>query len=526
MAPNVRWLAVGLLAVLGVLWGDGSALALEEFDKAARLAMVGDYEGALKEYETFLSRNPDHRLAPLAGMAVGTIHLEVREDYGEASRKYDQVVTRYPSSPWAPEAARRKGEAAEALEDWAAAGEAYDEALRLAAEQGNNQSADWVNEVTGRAANCFYQVGDHERVLGTYERVLDSSPPAAVGATALYRMGETYEAMDQPEKAAGSYAAVLETYPGASRELRQQAMGKRDLIDQHVRFDWKPYELNAESTALIQQRDFAGALEKCGEIETCCKNPRLLECVEYRKIALETTLSGDYEKGRRRLGAYLETYPRGQLAAAVEQNLDQYAQIMDAKKQVDENPNDAQSMEALGTVYLRAGSFQVAVETLEKARYLDPENPGTRRMLGYAYNAVGRPDDAAREFEKFLEANPDDTNALNMVGYAYLGQQQYEKAIPYFRRYAELAPDEANAHDSLGEGLFRAGRLEESAKEYERAIELDSNFYNSYVFLGQVYQQMGETEKAIDAYERLLGLNPPGSQADQARAALEQLRSQ
>ncbi len=503
-------LGVGCLACL--VLAAGSALAGGEFDKAARLGMLGDHEGALREYESFIYDHPAHELAPLAALAAGNLYLEVHENYDTAVLRFDQVVSDYPTSAWAPEAARRKGD------------EAYERALDLAAERSEPQQAEWINEVTASAGDCFYRAGDSERVLQIYGKALEGNPPTQVAATALYRMGETYEAMEEPEKAAESYARMLEEYPGAGVESVRQGMGKRELIDQHTTIDWKPYEIGLETNGLIQQRNYAAALEKCNEAEACCKNPRLLECVEYQKIALEATISGNYGIAYRRMEQYLQAYPNPQLGPQIDRNLDQWSQIIEMESEVDRSPEDVELAAALGTQYLRAGSFAKSIDILENTRGLDPDRAATYQLLGYAYNAAGRADDSARAFEKYLESNPDDTNALNVVGYSFLGQEQYDKAIQYFERYVELSPDEANPRDSLGEGYFRAGRLEEALREYSKAVEIDPSFFNSYFFLGRIYQQMEKKDQAIEAYERLIELNPNGAQADQARSALEELR--
>ena len=285
MKSERKGFLLGCASLLCIIFLTGTALAAGEFDKATRLGMLGDYEGALKEYESFVKRHPDHELAPVAALAAANLYLEVREDYDTANKQYTHVIKKYGSSPSAPEAARRKGEAAQALEDWSTAGEAFQQALDLATEH-QSQPSGWIGEVTALAGDSFYRAGDNKQVLRTYQKALDRNPSAEVAATALIRMGETYEEMAEPEKAARSYARMLEEFPGVPDATRQQAQGKRELIDQYVDFDWKPYEINDEATQLIQQRNWAGAREKCEEAEACCRNPRLTECLEYRKVKI------------------------------------------------------------------------------------------------------------------------------------------------------------------------------------------------------------------------------------------------
>jgi tetratricopeptide (TPR) repeat protein len=517
--------AARVVVFLVVAFWAAAALAQGEFDQATRLGMRGDYDGALREYETFFETHPDHELAPLAALAAGNLLYETREDFAGAIGQYDRVVRDYVSSPWASEAARRKGEAARAMEDWAGAGEAFSQALDLASRPGSRPSPAWINEVTTAAGEAFFQAGDRDRVLAVYQKVLDTDPPAEVAGTALYRMAETYEQLGKEELAARMYAEILRTYPGTTRQFVDGAMSKRDLIDRHTTFDWKPYDLDVEVTNLIRQRDFAGAFEKCKEEKAGCGNPRLLECIEYREIGLEATVSGDYETAAERMEHYLQSYPRAQLGTAAENNLLQWAQIVETKHQVEENPGDPDAGSMYGYLLLRAGSFPAAIAQLEKTRNSNPRHARTLQFLGTAYGAAGRTEDATRAFEAFLEIEPDNTAALNQVGYAYLGSGLFDKAVTCFRRYVELSPNEANAHDSLAEGLYRSGRLEEAAGEYERAVALDSSFANSYFFLGEIYRELKQNDKAIQAYERFLELAPTGDQADQTRAALETLRN-
>ena len=127
--------------------------------------------------------------------------------------------------------------------------------------------------------------------------------------------------------------------------------------------NWKPYELNAEATQLIDQRNFAAAREKCDEVEACCKNPRLLECLEYRKITLDAALTGDYTGGYRKLETYAEKYPRGQLQPVVENTLAMWSMIVELESQVAEDPRNVTALNGLGGLLIRVGSSDAAARS-------------------------------------------------------------------------------------------------------------------------------------------------------------------
>ncbi len=500
----------------------GFASAPSEFDRAARLAMAGDYEGASREYRSFLDRAPNDRLSPIAAMAVANIYLDVLGDSAEAIPWLDRVVKSYPASSWAPEAARAKGRCEESQRKWMAAGETYMLAIDLAAENKEDFSDQWMNDVTFSAANSFFTAGDRPRQIAAYRKVLDGSPPPEVAATSLFRLAESFEQEGDAETAAESYARIVREHPGSP--LFDAAIRKRPVIEKHANLDWASYEKYAEGTALVRRQDFAGALRNTEEMLASEIDPALRECLDYRKITLETAQAGDYGEGCRRLREYIDQHPTGQRTALARRTLEQnWGPIADLETVTREHPDDAEAWGNLGMACVQARAGTKAVAALEKAAALDPQDAQTHLGLGYAYSLVRRNDEAAKAFEFYLQQNPNDENALNLIGYSYLGLGQADKAIPYFERYARLAPEDANSHDSLGEGYLNAGRLEDAAREYERALALNPTFANSQFMLGGVYQQMGSAEKAIEAYRRFLELSPGGPQVDEARNAIQQL---
>jgi tetratricopeptide (TPR) repeat protein len=494
----------GLLAALVLSLGTARAgTAPGQFQKAAGLSMRGDYEGAVREYRAYLEAEPSGRLAPAAEMAVANIRLRVLRDTTAAQESLDRVLADYPRSPWASEAAREKGACARARGDCA-------------------QSDTWVNETAAAAADCFYRADDRAKAAETYEGLLAGSPSPEVAATALFRLGETQEADGKEKAAAASYVRLLESYPSSA--LFDAAVAKREIIDKHATVRWEPYLAYAEGTQMIGRRDLPGARAKCEEILSGPAPEALRECAEYRKITLETSIDGDFTKGVRLLGEFLDKHPDGLRTELAQQTLDQqWRPAAELERRFRESPDDPEVLARLGGTYLQAGASARAVETLGKAAALDPDNERLHLQLGYAHLRAGSPDSALKEFAFYLEKNPRDANTLNQIGYVCLGQGDAENAIRYFQRYVDVAPEDPNAHDSMGEGLLGAGRLEEAAREYEKAVSLDPTFANSHFMLGRVYAEMKRNDRAVEAYGRFLDLAPAGAQADQARAAIQEL---
>jgi tetratricopeptide (TPR) repeat protein len=494
-------------------------------DQAAAYERAGNPRAAIEAYASFLDHQPNDRLAPVAAYATANLRCQALRDTIGAIRAYDRVVRQYPTSDLAAEAARRKAECLQGRKQWVDAGEAYAQALTLAG-QGSAAAApstDWINEVSLGVADCFYQSGDPRRVIEAYEDALEGPMAPQPAATALYRLGDAYEKIGEPERAAICYARIVEDYPFAG--VFDAAVGKRELIRGHRALEWTPYLIYARTSGDFARRDFAAVPARCDSILALSQNAPLRACAAYRKIVAETQTGGDFTGARQRLSALLDSLPDPRTMPNARQQLERYETMAEAEQRAAENPNDAGSQTALGGLYLQLGLVTRAAEVLERAVALAPDDAETRLYYGYACNATGRPEPAMAAFQFYLERNPSDTNAINQIGYALLQQGDAARAIPYFRRLVELTPDDPNAHDSLGEGLLNAGQLPEAAAEYERALELDPTFANSRFMLGEVYRRLDDAPKAIAAYRRFLEQTPEGPQTDAARAALEQLEA-
>ena len=57
----------------------------------------------------------------------------------------------------------------------------------------------------------------------------------------------------------------------------------------------------------------------------------------------------------------------------------------------------------------------MAVETLEKALFLNPSFANARYFLGLSYERIGKKELAIKEFEKIITTNPDNEEVLRII---------------------------------------------------------------------------------------------------------------
>lgn len=511
-----------LVLVIILLGLSLSAHAEDPFAGATTCIMKGDLTGALEIYETYLTKHAQDPLAPVAALAIGNLQAYGLEDPSAATAAFDRLLTRYPQSTWAPQAARRKAECLEAQGRLQPAGEAYQQALALTARLGDAAPpADWISDVSLAAANCFYQMGDRGQVIQTYEEVLRSDLPPDVIATTLYRLADCYETSGETEKAAARYAQILQEHP-LTQEFTQ-TLGKRELLRGQTSLTWPAYEAYAQAAQAIRQRAYAQVGDHCDAVAQQSEDPILLSGAEYYRIAARTMLAGDYSQGVRELDGLLRRLPAGQSRTRITGTRDRFAQVAALETAAERQPEDADALVRLGAAYTQLGSNEAAIRTLERALGLDPQNAQVHLNLGFAHAALGDTERAREDFDAYLAINPNDTAALNQIGYTFLGRGMTDEALFFFERYVAVAPEEANAHDSYGEGLLEAGRFEDSIREYQRAIEIDPTFTNSLFMLGRAHRRAGHSAEALEAFRAFLEISPTGFQADQARAAIAEM---
>ncbi|MFP2961921.1 tetratricopeptide repeat protein [Myxococcus sp. 1LA] len=91
----------------------------------------------------------------------------------------------------------------------------------------------------------------------------------------------------------------------------------------------------------------------------------------------------------------------GYLLAQAGQNLDEAERRV--RRALELRPDTGAYLDSLGWVYFRRGDYARAVDALERASMLSPDEPVILEHLGDAYQRVARMDEAAAAWRRALE---------------------------------------------------------------------------------------------------------------------------
>jgi len=157
-------------------------------------------------------------------------------------------------------------------------------------------------------------------------------------------------------------------------------------------------------------------------------------------------------------------------------------------------PRDAEVAQILGECAIRLRSFGLAVEALEAARRIAPTRPRLDLDLGIAYYHLGRLDAAAEALARAADGE--------------------SGAAPERLLYSGLV-----ALDR-GEASLAARRLSQAARLEGRAVEPMASFH-----LGRAWDSLDERARAKEAFDRVVREWPETAWAEEARRALDRLKS-
>jgi tetratricopeptide (TPR) repeat protein len=207
------------------------------------------------------------------------------------------------------------------------------------------------------------------------------------------------------------------------------------------------------------------------------------------------------------------------------------------------NPRDHRTRRLLAQAQIANGEPKEAVQTLEEARAVAPDDlelafllasgylqlkkveaaepllarlsgarpiPETHVLIGRTYRDAGFYDRARAAFEKALAMNPRTRRAhyyLGTLAVIVEGDIRLDDAIREFREELKVAPDDPLVHIRLGMALVEARRPAEALQSLERASRAASPIADVFHYLGRAQLALDRPQEAIQSFRRALELS-------------------
>ncbi|CAN0617740.1 protein O-GlcNAc transferase [Burkholderia multivorans] len=168
------------------------------------------------------------------------------------------------------------------------------------------------------------------------------------------------------------------------------------------------------------------------------------------------------------------------------------------------SPQQMQQMVAL----FNRGRVPEAIAIAEAMAQRFPHHPMGWRVLGIARHALGQFDVALEPLQKALDLVPDDVQAGTLLADILRMKGAIDDSVALCERLLKRYPDDAECHRTLGMCRQAQGRLDEAEASCQRAMALRPDISEMPNTLGVVHLDQGRTLDAEACFRRAIEIQP------------------
>jgi TolA-binding protein len=491
-------------------------------------------EGKLDEAIDFLTqaiedkssnRFRDHSLYALASV------YEKIQDYQNAVKYYDQLLTYHSSSPLALQAQVRIGVCYFYLKDY------YNSILELNNPILQDLPKENLAEALYLLANSHYRVEEYSNSANTYSEIIDRFPLSPVFRNAQYglawsyfqqsKYNEAYTVFNNLSQGDDSTAIKSFIWKGESKRYSGNTNEALIIFEDFLKsypnhpsaslvesligliyFDQNKFELSSQYLANATSSDDpvtrAKAFTMIGEIELRKKN--YIKARGNFEPAIRITEAENDVHQRALLGMGVSLYHLGDYENAAE-NLRQAENINPSFEPDKINFYMAES-------YFSLGKYQEALSRYNSIRSSEVDYvKQVTYSKGYCHFNLGSYSNAAYQFAEFVEQYPDDiriTDAKLRLADSYFGSKNFAASSKIFKQLfqsGKYSSDDPYAYYQYAQALYKSGETNAAINEFRNLQKKfpDSKYAESSLFtVGFIKFQEGEFKDAINDYRYVL----------------------
>jgi len=376
-------------------------------------------------------------------------------------------------------------------------------------------------------AEALLSQDKYAEALEQYKKLSQLEPGTAEN---YIRQAQLYRRLGQLDQAESSLLRAKQLAPGNLEVLFNEAL----LYEDQGRFDDAVKVLSDAIAGIKAKPDAEG-------------NPNALSIL-YEQLGRAYRDKQDFPSAIRtfeemaKLGPESKKNAQMLLIGTYQEDRDLDRAITEAKKALDESPQDTSLTVTLAMLYGEKTETAAATKLLEGLlkgndrdldfyldiaqvqergrEYADAEQSAQKAeqmaqlasdknaawyMLGAIYERQKRFDQAEQQFKKVIESDPNNASVLNYYGYMLADRGvRLDEATSLLQRAVRLEPSNGAFLDSLGWAYYKQNKLIEAEEYLRKAVDRMSHDPIILTHLGDVYMKLGQTERAAEIWERAL----------------------
>jgi tetratricopeptide (TPR) repeat protein len=159
-------------------------------------------------------------------------------------------------------------------------------------------------------------------------------------------------------------------------------------------------------------------------------------------------------------------------------------------------------------MYDEAGLGDKAIEAAKKIVELNPKDSDSLYNLGYMYAKQRKYNEAIEALKKVIQMRPNFEYAYLTLANCYVELKQWSKCIETYSKYVEIVPDNADAWHAIGVSYMQLKKYDYALEPLLKAVEIRPDFGVAYFNLAITYLNLQENRKAREIYRKLLNIDP------------------
>jgi len=364
--------------------------------------------------------------------------------------------------------------------------------------------------------DAYLASGNAKQATQTWQQIPESS---GYKEAALLRLLELHRANNNYSQAAEDLKSLIRLHPNE--------------VGYHYQLGLLLAVLEPDSSlaylSQVAENDSTLA-EKANELISRIKTARLYEEPAYTSVSVGRWLGsvGEWQLALQALQQAVEQRPDYAEAWAYlgetlqhtgvpEEKSANQTGLQELQTALDLDPNSITAIMLMSLYWQRQGDDNLAIEYLDRAANLEPDNPMLQAELGRVTARIGDLPTAQAYYENATALAPTDPVFWRLLAEFSLDKQiQVEQiALPAARKVVLLAPENPQSLDLIGKTLIALDDLQQAEIFLKRAIVLDASYAPAHLHLGFLYLSQGNNELAQVEFQIARQLAPDSQIAEQ-----------
>lgn len=165
-------------------------------------------------------------------------------------------------------------------------------------------------------------------------------------------------------------------------------------------------------------------------------------------------------------------------------------------------------LDDLAATLITIECYEKALELLDKALQLEPENAVNWGLKGLALLELKQYEKALLSLHKSIELDPELIWTYTTLGEALYNLERYSEALEYFNKTLKQKPDDVDTLALKGATLRLLGKHKKATESLKKALILEEGWSWLYGELGENLRFLGKYEEALLTIEKALDLEP------------------